>query len=76
MSTTPTPAKAAAIKTIVAANEAAAALQDNAKLSNTNAFTGANSFAGTVAMSAIPTSDPTVAGQLWANAGVLTISAG
>lgn len=31
---------------------------------------------GTVIFSDLPTSDPTVAGQLWSNAGVLTVSAG
>lgn len=30
----------------------------------------------TVIMSALPTSDPAVAGQLWSNSGVLTVSAG
>ena len=29
-----------------------------------------------IIMSNLPTSDPTVAGQLWSNAGVLTVSAG
>jgi hypothetical protein len=33
-------------------------------------------FNGTVKMPALPTSDPSVAGQLWSNAGVLTVSAG
>lgn len=31
---------------------------------------------GTVILSGLPTSDPAVAGQLWSNAGVLTVSAG
>lgn len=31
---------------------------------------------GTVIFSALPTADPHVAGQLWSNAGVLTVSAG
>lgn len=31
---------------------------------------------GTVILSGLPTSDPGVAGQLWSNAGVLTVSAG
>lgn len=31
---------------------------------------------GTVILSGIPTADPHVAGQLWSNAGVLTVSAG
>ena len=36
-----------------------------------------NTFAGAVQiMSNLPTSDPTVAGQLWSNLGVLTVSAG
>jgi hypothetical protein len=32
--------------------------------------------AGTVILSGLPTSNPGVAGQLWSNAGVLTVSAG
>ena len=32
--------------------------------------------ADVVIFSGLPTSDPTVAGQLWSNAGVLTVSAG
>lgn len=31
---------------------------------------------GAVILSGLPTSDPAVAGQLWSNAGVLTVSAG
>jgi len=31
---------------------------------------------GDVVLSGIPTSDPAVAGQLWNNSGVLTVSAG
>jgi hypothetical protein len=31
---------------------------------------------GVVIFSDLPTSDPAVAGQLWANSGVLTVSAG
>lgn len=31
---------------------------------------------GAVIFSGLPTSDPTVAGQLWNNSGVLTVSAG
>ena len=31
---------------------------------------------GTVILSGLPTSDPAVAGQLWSNSGVLTVSAG
>lgn len=34
------------------------------------------SASGVVTLSGLPTSDPTVAGQLWNNAGVLTVSAG
>lgn len=34
------------------------------------------SASGAVTLSALPTSDPAVAGQLWNNAGVLTVSAG
>ena len=31
---------------------------------------------GTIILSGLPTSDPSVAGQLYSNAGVLTVSAG
>lgn len=31
---------------------------------------------GTVILSGLPTADPLVAGQLWSNLGVLTVSAG
>lgn len=31
---------------------------------------------GAVIFSGLPTSDPSVAGQLWSNVGVLTVSAG
>lgn len=31
---------------------------------------------GTVILSGLPTSDPNVAGQVWSNSGVLTVSAG
>jgi hypothetical protein len=31
---------------------------------------------GTVILSGLPTSDPSVAGQLWSDTGVLTVSAG
>lgn len=31
---------------------------------------------GTIILPNLPTSDPLVAGQLWSNAGVLTVSAG
>lgn len=31
---------------------------------------------GVVILSGLPTSDPAVAGQLWSNSGVLTVSAG
>lgn len=34
------------------------------------------SASGAVTLSGLPTSDPAVAGQLWNNAGVLTVSAG
>jgi hypothetical protein len=30
----------------------------------------------TIIISSLPTSDPSVAGQLWSNSGVLTVSAG
>ena len=31
---------------------------------------------GAIIFSGLPTSDPSVAGQLWSNSGVLTVSAG
>lgn len=34
------------------------------------------SVAGTVTASALPTADPHVAGEIWSNSGVLTVSAG
>jgi hypothetical protein len=34
------------------------------------------SASGNIIMSGLPTSDPTVAGALWNNSGVLTVSAG
>lgn len=36
-------------------------------------YDGTNSV---VILSDLPTSDPTVAGQIWSNSGVLTVSAG
>ena len=52
---------------------------------STNGFTGTVTGAvdattitasSTVILSNLPTSDPSVAGQLWSNSGVLTVSAG
>lgn len=37
---------------------------------------GNNVWTGTVKMTTLPTADPHSAGQLWNNAGVLTVSAG
>jgi hypothetical protein len=53
----------------------------NQTITGTLGVTGATTLddlttTGTVIMSNIPTSDPSVAGQLWANSGVLTVSAG
>ena len=39
-------------------------------------FTGTVTLPAAVVGSALPTADPHVAGQLWANAGVVTVSAG
>lgn len=55
--------------------------KDITKAANTGAVTenisitydGTNSV---VILSDLPTSDPAVAGQLWSNSGVLTVSAG
>ena len=41
-----------------------------------NVLTGANTLSGTINVTGIATADPLVAGQLWSNAGVLTVSAG
>jgi hypothetical protein len=47
------------------------------KNATTGAITTTSSFnGGTIIISGLPTSDPAVAGQLWNNAGVLTVSAG
>ena len=44
---------------------------------STNGFSGSTlSTTGVVILSGLPTSDPTNAGQLWNNSGVLTVSAG
>lgn len=37
---------------------------------------GIESSGGTVVLTGLPTSDPTVEGQVWSNSGVLTVSAG
>ena len=43
----------------------------------TGAVTATNITAsGTVILSALPTEDPVVAGQLWSDSGVVTVSAG
>ena len=48
----------------------------------TNATYGANASvvnlatSGTVILSNLPTANPNVAGQIWSNSGVLTVSAG
>lgn len=38
--------------------------------------TGATTFSGTLKATALPVADPHVVGELWANAGVVTVSAG
>jgi hypothetical protein len=44
---------------------------------STNGFSGSTlSTTGVVILSGLPTSDPSNAGQLWNNSGVLTVSAG
>ena len=47
-----------------------------AATSVTSVSTGALTASGAVILSGLPTSDPAVAGQLWSNSGVLTVSAG
>ncbi|MDA9406513.1 MULTISPECIES: hypothetical protein [unclassified Bradyrhizobium] len=43
---------------------------------NFNGVTFSVSAAGKLIVSALPTADPHVVGALWANSGVLTVSAG
>lgn len=40
------------------------------------AVTSLSVSGGTVILTSLPTADPHVVGQLWSNAGVLTVSAG
>lgn len=48
-----------------------------ATLSGATTISGATTLSNaSIIMSALPTSDPSVAGQLWSNSGVLTVSAG
>lgn len=47
-----------------------------AATSVTSIATGTLNTTGAVIMANLPTSDPLVAGQLWNNTGVLTVSAG
>lgn len=44
---------------------------------DTQTISGAKTFSNAVTkMTALPTADPHVVGQLWANSGVVTVSAG
>ena len=43
---------------------------------NFNGVTFSVNTAGKLVLSGLPTADPHVAGQLWTNSGVLTVSAG
>lgn len=51
-------------------------------VASTNGFSGGPTTTsnltatGTVILSGLPTSDPSVAGAIWSNSGVLTVSAG
>lgn len=56
-----------AITGAVAGPVAATTLSASGEVSMTNA---------SISMTALPTSDPLVAGRLWSNSGVLTVSAG
>ena len=56
-----------AITGAVAGPVAATTLSASGVVSMTNA---------SISMTALPTSDPLVAGRLWSNSGVLTVSAG
>ena len=47
-----------------------------AATSVTSVATGTLTATGAVILSGLPTADPLVAGQLWSNSGVLTVSAG
>lgn len=52
-------------------------VSDNGFSGTTLTTTGTVTINGTtVIISDLPTSDPSVAGQLWSNSGVLTVSAG
>ena len=55
----------------IGATTAAAATVTDLTTTGTVTIDGA-----TVIISDLPTADPTVAGQLWSNSGVLTVSAG
>ena len=56
---------------------AGAATADTVLVSTAQTITGAKTFSNAVVMMTnLPTSDPSVAGQLWNNSGVLNISAG
>jgi hypothetical protein len=57
--------------------EAGAATSETVLISPAQTITGAKTFSNAVVMMTnLPTSDPSVAGQLWNNSGVLNISAG
>lgn len=45
-------------------------------LTGNQTIAGTKTFSGPVVMTGLPTSDPHVVGHLWANSGVVTVSAG
>ncbi len=59
----------------VSKNETTGAVTTTATFGATTSITDLTA-SGTVIFSGLPTSDPTNAGQLWSNSGVLTVSAG
>lgn len=71
-----TAAAASAATASAAATSVASGTAISSLFGATNAWTGSNTFSGAVIIASIPVADPAVAGQLWSNAGVLSISAG
>lgn len=66
---------AAGLLTFLADNFNVAPLIDATNITPAGVSTGALTATGPIVMT-LPTSDPAVAGQLWSNVGVVTVSAG
>ena len=60
----------------ISINSTTGAVTVTSTLGATTAVTSLTVSGGTVIFTGLPTADPVVAGQLWSNAGVLTVSAG